>query len=93
MPQGTYTNIASISVYPSHTTVLGSALIQACEAAGATIPRCVWRHCLLRMSLDVAPDFVTMTDWLSRVTVGEWDLVLWDGEVVLRGSVVCAWSR
>ena len=49
--------------------------------------------CAQDLDADIGSDFVTMTDWLSRVTVGEWVLAPWDGEVVLRGSVVCAWSR
>jgi hypothetical protein len=54
--------------------LVGSALIQACEAAGATIPRCI------HFRLDIAQHtyrsvmcsgFATMTDLRLRATVGE----------------------
>ena len=75
--------------------LLGSALIQACEAAGATIPRHVLKRFGEPFSVtDVRPDSVTMTDWLSRVTAGKSCLPSSFGEyAVLRGYAVCVWSR
>jgi hypothetical protein len=54
--------------------LIGSALIQACEAAGATIPRCI--HFRLDVAQhaygsDIRSGFATMTDLRSRATVGE----------------------
>jgi hypothetical protein len=52
----------------------GSALIQACEAAGAAIPRCIYswsRYRSVYSQLKSRSVSATMTDWQSRATVGE----------------------
>ena len=57
-PPGCVSEYTRISLRGSNTSVPGSALIQACEAAGATIPRCVVLAVVCGLSdVDVGPRF------------------------------------
>jgi hypothetical protein len=73
VPQGVTPVLERVPT-PRLTPLVGSALIQACEAAGAAIPRCI--HFRLDIAQhaygsDLCSGFATMTDLRSRATVGE----------------------
>ena len=66
-----YSSICRLQYLPLY---IGSALIQACEAAGAAIPRCIhsWPWFRLAYSRLISRSVsATTTDLQSRATVGE----------------------